>query len=189
MSPIPMRLEPSLRLPFSTARAPQSAKDREQRRQHVEPVRGSELPHVDHDVPLTPVAVEPEPLAQLLHHGQVRLLPSVVSGCAVPVHGRHRGAVRVDRKAARLVVGRGAQRYILAMAEHCQKCNRRNVVTFTVEPEEAWRTVVLNRWRVICPSCFDQEAERAGVRYSFANLEGMSWSDRPPPRNPCKRKR
>jgi hypothetical protein len=33
------------------------------------------------------------------------------------------------------------------------------------------------------------DREKAGVRYSFANLEGMSWSDRPPPRNPHKRKR
>lgn len=43
--------------------------------------------------------------------------------------------------------------------------HRRNVVSFTVVTEEAWRTVVLNRWRRICPSCFDQEAD--GVRYSF----------------------
>jgi hypothetical protein len=43
-------------------------------------------------------------------------------------------------------------------------------VSFAVEPEEAWRTVVLNSWKRLCPSCFDAEAERAGVRYSFANL-------------------
>jgi hypothetical protein len=34
---------------------------------------------------------------------------------------------------------------------HCQKCSRRNVVNFRVEPEEAWALVVLNRWREICP--------------------------------------
>ena len=73
------------------------------------------------------------------------------------------------------------------MVESCQKCARRNVVMFTVEPEEAWRTVVLNRWQRICPSCFDQEAEKASIRYSFANLEAQS--DRQPPRNPYKRKR
>ena len=44
------------------------------------------------------------------------------------------------------------------------KCRRYNVVTFKVEPEEVWRTVVLNRWRNVCPSCFDGEAERAGIR-------------------------
>jgi hypothetical protein len=75
------------------------------------------------------------------------------------------------------------------VVESCQKCARRNVVTFTVEPEEAWRTVVLNRWRILCPSCFDAEAEKASVKYTFTNLEAMSWSDRPPPRNPYKRKR
>jgi hypothetical protein len=74
-------------------------------------------------------------------------------------------------------------------ADYCDHCRRRNVVGFTVEPEEAWRTVVLNRWRRICPSCFDQEAEKAGVKYTFANLEAQSWSDRPAPRNPYKRKR
>jgi hypothetical protein len=49
-------------------------------------------------------------------------------------------------------------------------------------------TVVLNRWKKICPSCFDTEAEKAGVRYTFADLGGMSWGDRPAPR-PYKGKR
>ena len=31
---------------------------------------------------------------------------------------------------------------------------------------------MLNRWRRLCPSCFDAEAEKAGVRYSFTELEG-----------------
>ena len=59
----------------------------------------------------------------------------------------------------------------------CSKCGRRNVVSFDVEPPEAFRTVVLNRWRIICPSCFDQEAEKAGVRYSFVNVSATPWSD------------
>jgi len=42
--------------------------------------------------------------------------------------------------------------------------------------------VVLNRWRRLCPGCFDVEAEKAGVRYSFVDLDGMSWSDRPAPK-------
>jgi hypothetical protein len=25
------------------------------------------------------------------------------------------------------------------MAEHCQKCNRRKVVSYRVDPEEAWK--------------------------------------------------
>jgi hypothetical protein len=57
----------------------------------------------------------------------------------------------------------------------CDKCRRRNVVSFQVEPAEAWRTVVLNRWKSICPPCFDAEAERAGVRYHFAGVQATSW--------------
>jgi hypothetical protein len=63
----------------------------------------------------------------------------------------------------------------------CDKCRRRNPVTFHVEPEEAFRTVVLNRHN-ICPSCFDAEAEKAGVHSRFVDVEAMSWSDRPAPR-------
>lgn len=72
---------------------------------------------------------------------------------------------------------------------YCQKCGRPTVVTFSVTPEAAWTTVVLNRWRTICAGCFDLEAHKAGVHYSFAKLEAMSWSERPAPENPYKRKR
>jgi hypothetical protein len=71
----------------------------------------------------------------------------------------------------------------------CDKCKNANPVSFTVTPEGAWKTVVLNRWRRLCPGCFDVEAEKAGVRYSFADLEGQSWSDRPVPKNPYRRRR
>jgi hypothetical protein len=71
----------------------------------------------------------------------------------------------------------------------CDKCRRRNVVSFRVEPAQAWRTVVLNRWKSICPSCFDAEAERAGVRYQFAGLGAVSWSDKPEPARRYVRKR
>jgi hypothetical protein len=52
----------------------------------------------------------------------------------------------------------------------CDLCKRRNVIEYRVEPEEAWKVVVLNRWRNLCPSCFDIEAEKAGVRYTFTNV-------------------
>jgi hypothetical protein len=73
----------------------------------------------------------------------------------------------------------------------CDKCKRVNPVSFTVEPEEAWKTVVLNRWKKLCPSCFDLLAEQAGVAYSLRDLEGMSWSEKPVPRHGsrCKRQR
>ena len=66
--------------------------------------------------------------------------------------------------------------------EYCDKCKRRNPIAFDVEPAEAWRTVVLNRWKKLCPSCFDVLAEQAGVAYTFIELEGQSWSERPVPR-------
>jgi hypothetical protein len=64
--------------------------------------------------------------------------------------------------------------------EYCQKCGRPTVVTFSITPEAAWTTVVLNRWRTICAGCFDLEAHKAGVRYSFRELAAASRSDRPP---------
>jgi hypothetical protein len=74
-------------------------------------------------------------------------------------------------------------------ADACGRCKNRNPISFGVEPEEAWRTVVLNRWRTLCPACFDQLAEQAGVRYKFVKLEGTAWSDRPLPRESRGRRR
>lgn len=48
----------------------------------------------------------------------------------------------------------------------CDRCKRRNVTTFSVNPPEAYNTVMLNRWRTICPSCFDEEAERGRITYT-----------------------
>jgi hypothetical protein len=41
---------------------------------------------------------------------------------------------------------------------YCSKCQRRKVVDYHVEPVK------------LCSSCFDVEAEKAKVRYSFANV-------------------
>jgi hypothetical protein len=71
----------------------------------------------------------------------------------------------------------------------CDRCMRNNPISFQVGPPEAWRTVVLNRWKKLCRSCFDVEAEKASVAYKFAGLEGMSWSDQPVPRSSGRRKR
>jgi hypothetical protein len=56
---------------------------------------------------------------------------------------------------------------------HCQKCSRRNVVNFRVEPEEAFKMVVLNRWREICPSCFIRRLSElvCGIRRGGCVLE------------------
>jgi phage FluMu protein Com len=71
----------------------------------------------------------------------------------------------------------------------CDRCKRVNPIDFQVEPADAWRTVVLNRWRKLCPSCFDLLAEQAGVAYTFTDLVGQSWSQRPVPRGGGKRGR
>jgi hypothetical protein len=68
-------------------------------------------------------------------------------------------------------------------ADTCDKCKNANPVSYRVELEEAWKTVVLNRWRKLCHGCFDIEAAKAGVRYGFADLDGVSWSDRPAPKS------
>ena len=89
-----------------------------------------------------------------------------------------------------IVVCRAASALDLVMVTPiCDKCRRRNVVSFHVEPKEAWRTVVLNRWRANCRSRFDAEAERAGVRYQFVDLGAVSWSDKPEPARRYGRKR
>ena len=75
------------------------------------------------------------------------------------------------------------------MAEHCARCKRRNVVSYHV-PEEIKRLVLLNRWKTgVCPSCFDELAERARVRYGFEDVSAASWSDMPAPRPRPRRKR
>jgi hypothetical protein len=44
-------------------------------------------------------------------------------------------------------------------SDTCDKCKNANPIGYRVEPAEAWRTVVLNRWRRLCPGCFDVAAE------------------------------
>jgi hypothetical protein len=62
----------------------------------------------------------------------------------------------------------------------CDKCKRANTIDYRVEPEEAWKVGVLNRWNRLCPLCCDQFAEMAR-RYSFVDVDATSWSDRPVP--------
>jgi len=58
------------------------------------------------------------------------------------------------------------------MRDACDKCKNANPISYRFESESAWKTVVLNKWRQLCPGFFDVEAEKAGVRYSFVDLEG-----------------
>jgi len=56
-----------------------------------------ELAGSDHDGVLAPIAVESQQLAQALDHREVRLLPSVVGRCPVPVKPRGTVAIGVGR--------------------------------------------------------------------------------------------
>ena len=44
---------------------------------------------------------------------------------------------------------------------------------------QLWDRVVRGRWGVLCPACFDEEAEAAGIRYTWNDVElwPVSWSD------------
>ena len=59
--------------------------------------------------------------------------------------------------------------------EVCKRCGRRNCVGFAV-PDETWAAVVRGRWNVLCTTCFDEEAEAAGVEYRFGDVAAISWS-------------
>jgi hypothetical protein len=74
-------------------------------------------------------------------------------------------------------------------SDTCDKCKNASPISYRVEPETAWKYVVINRWRRLRPGCFDVEAEKAGIRYRFVDLDGMSWSDRPAPKAAPRSKR
>ncbi len=60
--------------------------------------------------------------------------------------------------------------------EWCKRCQRRNNVAWSVS-DELWTRVVAGRWNVVCPTCFDEEAQRASMPYSFGDSMLVSWSD------------
>jgi hypothetical protein len=65
--------------------------------------------------------------------------------------------------------------------EWCKRCDRRNNVGFWLS-DDVWNAVVRGRWNVLCPTCFDEEAEAAGIKYSFNSPHTtiwpvLSWSD------------
>jgi hypothetical protein len=75
------------------------------------------------------------------------------------------------------------------MAQHCTRCKRRNIVSYTVS-EETKRLVLLGRWKAgVCPSCFDELAEQGHIRYSFVDVSAASWSDMPAPKTSPRRRR
>ena len=60
--------------------------------------------------------------------------------------------------------------------EWCGRCDRRNIAAWAVI-NDLWDAVVKGRWNVLCPTCFDEEAQAAGVSYYFSEGSMLSWSD------------
>ena len=61
--------------------------------------------------------------------------------------------------------------------EWCKRCNRRNVIGWSVS-DDVWNRVVGGRWNILCSGCFDEEAELRGILYSFDNeLYPVSWNE------------
>jgi len=61
--------------------------------------------------------------------------------------------------------------------EWCGRCDRRNVMGWSVS-NEAWDRVVKERWDILCPSCFDELAEEQEIRYLFdEDVYPVSWSE------------
>lgn len=59
--------------------------------------------------------------------------------------------------------------------EVCKGCGRRNVIGFRVA-DDVWQEVAPEGKNVLCPSCFDELAEAAGVAYSFLEVFPVTWS-------------
>lgn len=60
--------------------------------------------------------------------------------------------------------------------EICKRCGRRNNVGFRVS-DDIWDKVVGNSGSVWCLQCFDQEAQRKGIKYKVHNTFVVTWAD------------
>jgi hypothetical protein len=60
--------------------------------------------------------------------------------------------------------------------ELCDHCGRRNVTGFLVD-DAVWMAVVGNTAKVWCATCFDEEAQRKAIAYTFREVSPVTWSD------------
>lgn len=67
--------------------------------------------------------------------------------------------------------------------EICKRCLRNVVIGFSVD-DEIWDKVSAGRWNILCPQCFDEEAQRLHVEYRFGPVYPVSWSDWMTPAGP-----
>lgn len=60
--------------------------------------------------------------------------------------------------------------------ETCYWCGRRNNVGYEV-PDDIWMAVAGDEDIVLCPACFDKEAQKKGVPYRASNLCFVTWNE------------
>lgn len=60
--------------------------------------------------------------------------------------------------------------------EVCKLCGGRNPIGFRVS-DDVWQAVTRGRWDVLCPGCFDREAQAAGIEYKFEELFPVTWHE------------
>lgn len=58
--------------------------------------------------------------------------------------------------------------------EICKKCGRRNNVGFRVS-DDVWDSVAGDQETVWCLQCFDEEAQRKGIKYKVHNTSVVTW--------------
>ena len=58
--------------------------------------------------------------------------------------------------------------------EVCKRCHRRNCIGFRVG-DDTWNAVHDDHF-ILCPTCFDELAEKKGVVYQFLEVWPISWS-------------
>lgn len=60
--------------------------------------------------------------------------------------------------------------------ETCYWCGRRNNIGYSV-PDDIWLSVVGDESIVVCPTCFDEEAQLKGIKYTATDLCFITWGE------------
>lgn len=58
----------------------------------------------------------------------------------------------------------------------CQRCSRRIVIRFAVEPDVWERVIGKSPLSEVCPACFDELAEASQIAYVLRADGALSWS-------------
>lgn len=68
------------------------------------------------------------------------------------------------------------QRYL---AERCksERCRGHRITAWLVVDDESWLAVTGGTGGILCPACFDAEAQARGVRYTVKDFGVCTWMD------------